>query len=595
MPYLDSPGGPGRLVTASATEGSARPVGSPSALARCISADPARFVAGHWGRTPLLSRADELPNQSGFRDLLSPADADELLSRRGLRTPFLRVAQDGVLVPAARYTGGGGAGAEIADQVLDEKILGLYAGGATLVLQGLHRIWPALIDFTRELSLAVGQPLQTNAYLTPAGSQGFATHYDTHDVFVLQVDGEKHWRIHPPVLPDPLERQPWGGRADEVSATATGTPALDVRLAPGDALYLPRGWLHSAKAQERSSLHLTVGVRALTRYTLVEELLALAAEEPRLRSTLPFGIDVSDPAAVEPELTETVEVLRDWLRRVDPAVLAARLRQRAWPAARPAPLYPLAQTAALDALGPDSRVTLRPGLRWQLTPAGERVTLRVFDRTITLPQICAPALRALLFAEVSRVGDLPGLVNDADRVTLVRRLLREAVVVPAQDSYLNRPDGGAADGPTLPLLTGSAGHGEEEPRRQQSGDHHYGHRARAQHRVASVGENLRRDQAGQRAEQGHYQRQHRQPDRQVPAVPVAGSPGDGAQGVRDQRTAEAADGQQGIGGSGQLTGLTGTGQEVPHRGQHRQGIPGGAVDRAGGPVHPAARRPKPPA
>lgn len=432
MSHLDSPGGHGRPASPTVTTAPRAPSGrTTSALARCVSVEPAKFAAAHWGRTPLLSRADELSNPDGFLDLLSPADADELLSRRGLRTPFLRVAQDGALVPAARYTGGGGAGAEIADQVLDERVLDLYAGGATLVLQGLHRTWPALVDFARDLGLDVGQPMQINAYLTPAGSQGFATHYDTHDVFVLQVDGRKHWRIHPPVLPDPLERQPWGGRADEVSATATGAPALDVTLAPGDALYLPRGWLHSAQAQEHSSLHLTVGVRALTRYTLVEELLALAAEDQRLRATLPFGIDVSDPDAVEPELTETVEVLRDWLLHVDPTTLAARLRQRAWPAARPAPLHPLAQAAALDTLGPDSRVIPRPGLRWQLAPAGQRVALRVFDRTITLPEECAPALHALLSGEVTRVGDLPGLADDTDRVTLVRRLLREAVAVPA--------------------------------------------------------------------------------------------------------------------------------------------------------------------
>ncbi|MDI5943780.1 cupin domain-containing protein, partial [Micromonospora sp. DH15] len=81
--------------------------------------------------------------------------------------------------------------------------------------------------------------------------------------------------------PAPPERQPWGGRADEVSATAQGPAALDVVLEPGDALYLPRGWLHSAQAQETSSLHLTVGIRALTRYASVEELLALAAADAR--------------------------------------------------------------------------------------------------------------------------------------------------------------------------------------------------------------------------------------------------------------------------------------------------------------------------
>ncbi|MEW2430792.1 cupin domain-containing protein [Micromonospora sp. NPDC047644] len=425
MTYLDPPGGHhGRPAVPSAE--------ATAALARCVSVEPAKFAAAHWGHTPLLSRAAELPDPAGFTDLLSPADADDLLSRRGLRTPFLRVAKDGQLVAASRWTGGGGAGAEIGDQVLDERVLEQYASGATLVLQGLHRIWPPLIDFARDLGLALNQPLQINAYLTPAGSQGFATHYDTHDVFVLQVDGRKHWRIHPPVLPDPLEKQPWGGRADEVGATAQGPAALDVVLAPGDALYLPRGWLHSAQAQDASSLHLTVGIRALTRYALVEELLALSAEDQRLRASLPFGTDVADPDAIEPELTETVEALRDWLLRADPSAVAARLRQRAWPAARPAPIRPLAQADALATLDADSRLTLRPGLRWQLVPHGsDSVALRVFDRTITLPATCEPAARALLSSVVTRVGDLPGLPDDADRVTLARRLLREAVLVPA--------------------------------------------------------------------------------------------------------------------------------------------------------------------
>lgn len=408
------------------------------ALARCVAVEPAKFAAAHWGRAPLLSRATELANPGGFTDLLSPADADELLSRRGLRAPFLRVASNGQVLPTGRYTGGGGAGAEITDQVLDERVLALYADGATLVLQGLHRTWPALIDFTRELSLTLGQPLQVNAYLTPPGNQGFATHYDTHDVFVLQVAGHKHWQVHEPVLGDPLERQPWGGHADEVSAVAEGPPALDLVLAPGDALYLPRGWLHSARAQDDSSLHLTVGVRALTRYSMVEALLDLAAEDQRLRASLPFGMNVADVNEIEPELTETVEALRDWLLRADPAAVAERLRATAWPAVRPAPIRPLAQAAAMTAVDAGTRLAPRDGLRWQLTaeaPCGgngpAQVTLQLFDRTVTFPAQCALALQAFLSGEVTRVGDLPGLDDDADRIVLARRLLREAVAVPA--------------------------------------------------------------------------------------------------------------------------------------------------------------------
>ena len=402
-----------------------------TALSRAVSTTPDEFAGTYWGREPLLSRAADLGGPGGFTDLLSSAAVDELLSRRGLRTPFLRVAQQGKVLPGSRFTGGGGVGAEIADQVLDEQIMRLYADGATLVLQGLHRLWPPLIEFAGRLGAELGRPLQMNAYLTPPSSQGFSTHYDTHDVFVLQVEGSKRWCVHPPVLADPLEKQAWGGRADEVAATAQGEPALDVVLHPGDALYLPRGWLHSARAQGDRSLHLTVGIRGLTRYALVEELLTLAMAEPQLRATLPYGFDPADPDAVGPELTRTVEALRSWLTTVRPAEVADRLRSRSWPAARPAPISPLAQLDFTDALTPADTVTVRPGLRWLLgEPGTGQVTLRLTDRTLNFPAYCGPALRLALDGTPHRVGDLP-LADDADRLVLARRLLTEGVLIPA--------------------------------------------------------------------------------------------------------------------------------------------------------------------
>ena len=408
------------------------PGGSRPALSRAVAVEPGKFAAAYWGKAPLLSRAGELAGPDGFADLLSPAAVDELLSRRGLRTPFLRVAQQGKVLPADRFTGGGGAGAEIGDQVLDDQVMQLYAQGATLVLQGLHRLWPPLIDYSRRLGAELRRPLQVNAYLTPPGSQGFSTHYDTHDVFVLQVDGTKRWRLHAPVLADPLEKQAWGGRADEVSATAQGEPDLDVVLAPGDALYLPRGWLHSAEALGARSLHLTIGVRALTRYAVVEELLALAAGDARLRATLPYAMDVADPDAIEPELTETVEALRDWLTTVEPAEVAARLRARDWPSARPEPVSPLAQLDFAAGLAAGDEIRVREGLRWSLADDGPgHVVLRLVGRTIRFPSYCAPALRVALAGEPLPVGDLP-LDDDADRLVLARRLLNEALVVPAR-------------------------------------------------------------------------------------------------------------------------------------------------------------------
>jgi bifunctional lysine-specific demethylase and histidyl-hydroxylase NO66 len=399
-----------------------------------VHVDPARFARDHWGRTALLSRAAEFAaagNVPGFADLLSADDADELLSRRGLRTPFLRIAHEGRVVPAADFTGGGGAGAEIGDQVLDEQVLAHYADGATLVLQGLHRLWPPLIEFAGRLASELAAPVGVNAYLTPAGNRGFATHYDTHDVFVLQVRGRKRWRVHAPVLVDPLERQVWGGRADEVGAVSESLPVLDTVLEPGDSLYLPRGWLHAAEALGEPSLHLTLGVRAANRYSVVEALLALAGAEPALRSGLPLGLDVSDPEQLAPELAATTEALREWLADPDVDAVAAHLRRHEWQTTRPAPISPLAQTESAAGLDQDTEIAPRGGLRWRITStASGRVCLQLPDRTLTVPSMCEPAIRALLAGPAIRVGDLPGLDAD-DRLTLARRLLREAIAVPA--------------------------------------------------------------------------------------------------------------------------------------------------------------------
>jgi bifunctional lysine-specific demethylase and histidyl-hydroxylase NO66 len=75
-------------------------------------------------------------------------------------------------------------------------------------------------------------------------------------------------------------------------------------------------------------------------------------------------------------------------------------------------------------------VRLRSGLRFRLTADGDRAVLALPERTITLPRVTEQALHALLDPHPSTVGDLPGL-DGPDQLVLVRRLLREGVVVPA--------------------------------------------------------------------------------------------------------------------------------------------------------------------
>jgi bifunctional lysine-specific demethylase and histidyl-hydroxylase NO66 len=411
------------------TSNARRAASSRPALRRCIAVDPDAFAAQYWSRSPLLTTREELGED--YSDLLSLDAIDELLSRRGLRTPFLRVAKDGKVVDTNRFTRSGGAGAEIGDQLADDKLLGLFLDGSTLVLQGLHRAWPPLMAFATQLAEDLGYPVQVNAYITPPQSQGFSAHYDVHDVFVLQIAGEKRWFIHEPVLEAPLRSQPWNDRATAVAEAATGNPVIDTVLRAGDALYLPRGYLHSAKALGGVSAHLTVGVHPVTRYALVEAMLGLAAADPSLRTSLPLGVDLADPKSMASDLEATVSALQAWLSEADTDEVIARVRRHAWGATRPAPVAPLAQAAATRELDSATRVQLRGQLRVAVeeTAGDNDVRVNFGDRSLTLPASTRQAIDAVLSGTVLAAGALPGL-NEEDSLVLCRRLLREAVVVP---------------------------------------------------------------------------------------------------------------------------------------------------------------------
>ncbi len=399
------------------------------ALRRCIGVAVDSFATEFWSAAPLLSPAADLPGD--FDDLLTLADVDELVSRRGLRTPFLRIARNGEVVDPARFTGAGGAGASVGDQVRDDRVLALFAEGSTLVLQGLHRLWPPLIDFAAALGTDLGHPVQINAYITPPQSQGFSAHYDVHDVFVLQLAGTKRWIIHPPVLTAPLRDQPWTDRRAAVATAAAREPAIDAVLGPGDALYLPRGWLHAATAQGEVSAHLTVGIHNLTRYTLVEALLAQVADDPALRASLPLGTDPARPGELAGEVQATLARLVELLPTVDAAAAVDRVRRRLWSGVRPSPLAPLAQTAAAAALTQDCVIMLRPHLRHRTEETGTGVRVVLADRRIDFPLTTALAVRRALAGPGVPVGELPGL-DAEDRLTLGRRLLQEGLVVPQQ-------------------------------------------------------------------------------------------------------------------------------------------------------------------
>ena len=394
-----------------------------SVLARLIAVDWDRFADRYWGQQPLLSPAADLPG--GLTQLLSADSIDELVSQRGLRTPFLRVARNGTTLADRAFTAPGGVGAGISDQVSDDRLVRLFADGSTLVLQALHRFWPPIIEFCQRLAAELGHPVQANAYITPPQNQGFSAHYDVHDVFVVQIDGEKQWQIHRPILDSPLRDQPWNDRKAAVQQQAQVPALMEARLRPGDCLYLPRGYLHAATALGGVSTHLTLGVHVWTRYAIAEQLMRQAlsslAENPDLRTSLPLGVDVANPHEIRPDVELITAALATAVTQGDVDQISIALQDSARSNQRAAPIGPLKQLSDAAVITVDTKIVLRPHVMASIDHTASGILIRSRAGDLAVAQSDVVPLTTLLMTGIATAGDL-GL-------DLARRLLLSGLAI----------------------------------------------------------------------------------------------------------------------------------------------------------------------
>ena len=260
----------------------------PFDLAALIApADPEDFFRDYWGRKPLhLSRGD--PHY--YDAVLTNRDIENIISTGDLRYPAIQLARSGSYLAPEAYTRNIKHGSEFFNGVPDiGQIQSEYRSGATVVLPALQRTWPALRELCAALDNELNHPAHANAYLTPGNSPGFTPHYDTHEVLVLQIAGNKRWRLFEPPLQLPHRTQPFTPTDYVLPA-----PLLELELKPGDLLYLPRGYVHAANTGDGHSAHVTVGITVYTWVELISELVGASKEIAGFRTALPPGFAARD-------------------------------------------------------------------------------------------------------------------------------------------------------------------------------------------------------------------------------------------------------------------------------------------------------------
>ena len=381
-----------------------------SALARCLEpVDGERFREENWERSPLLVARDE---EGRFDDLLSQAEAERLLSSTALRYPAFRLVKEGERIPVGGYTRDvPWRPAAFTGTVDVERAAAEFERGATLVIQALHVHHRPLAEFCRLLEAELGHPVQANAYYTPRSAQGLPVHHDTHDVLCLQVAGQKRWLVYDPVLELPLKDQRYSAELGE-----PGPTVLDVTLRPGDTLYLPRGWLHEALTSETDSLHLTIGINVYTRLDAVRAALEeCAREEFEYRRAVDEG-----------EELPTSDLLDRLAERLGDDAVERRRRTRFVDSRRPIREDQFDQQRALDSLDVETHVERRDTVVFDVVHEESTVVLAFEGRRLVFPAHVAPELEAAAEAEGAfTASELPGDLDEAGRLVLLRRLVRE--------------------------------------------------------------------------------------------------------------------------------------------------------------------------
>jgi len=358
------------------------------------------FFTDFWERKPLfIQRRDN----DYYRELLTDRDLENIISNADLRYPAIQLAKNGTFYPAAAYTSDARVGQLVLKGVPNVGTISAeYGNGTTIVLPALLRTWEPLRILAWRLETELDFSIHANAYLTPGQAAGFPAHYDTHDIFVLQIAGRKYWRVTKPPISLPHRSQTF-----KPEGFKPGPLIAEFELEAGDLLYLPRGYVHATTTSDGHSAHVTMGVNIFTWADLVGDLVPSSATNEEFRRSLPPGF--ASRTELRPSITRQLTRLLDSVgvsTAFDSDRYFDQLRRDAIAASWAR--NPVRFRADAIALRLDSRLHAPSAQRYTLASSGEEVTLDFEGRQYLFSARFWAALSAMCSHPAFILGELGG-------------------------------------------------------------------------------------------------------------------------------------------------------------------------------------------
>lgn len=181
-----------------------------------------------------------------------------------------------------------------AERARQEDPVRVKEGAGTVFIEAIERyLRPMETLLAPFRTLAPGSPVWCDAIRTEGHGGGIGCHFDDSDNFVFQLEGAKHWRLHAPdIIPADRVRRRLLQEQGVGGIHMPEDSCLEVRIEPGDALYLPILWPHWGES-EGPSLSLSVAVNPTSLVRLIRWELERVEHDPVFFMPLKAGHDLT--------------------------------------------------------------------------------------------------------------------------------------------------------------------------------------------------------------------------------------------------------------------------------------------------------------
>ena len=194
------------------------------------------------------------------------------------------------------------------------RLRGWVGQGASILLNDIETLTPGMAAIAKALGDQPGGKVQGNLYCSWQAHQAFPVHFDTHDVFAMQIAGEKRWRIYQRHFKDPINHPEFKQLNQDFHEQHKGAIGMEVVMKPGDLIYIPRGYYHDAIAESDATVHLSYSVVPVIGLDLISAVFERAVHDEVFRQAIPEG---EDAKATEQHLTRLAGRFRELVRDPD--------------------------------------------------------------------------------------------------------------------------------------------------------------------------------------------------------------------------------------------------------------------------------------